>query len=655
MGEGFDFPNLKIAAIHSPHKSLAVTLQFIGRFARTNAGNIDIAKFVAIPAEIQIESAKLYDQDAIWQEIIIDLSRTRIEEEVFVRETIENFHPRIPIDAELPDVSFYTLKPYGHVKVYKVTGTVDFSRSINLPDGFEVVNFWDYDELNVLVIIAKESNHPKWSENDTFLSTQFHLFVLYFDEESNLLFINSTIKQMEFYEDLAHSYCEGTPKILSLNKINKVLLALDNPSFYNVGMKNRLQSSNAESYRNITGPSAQKAISESDGQLYHRGHVFGGDSKSTIGFSSSSKIWSNARFLIPNLIRWCQKIAQHLTSNSEVVTHSPLDYLHVGTDVAKFPSGVIGALWADDVFKHPPRIMVRTHEGQREASLLDVNLDVDQHSSNDEAIRLVASIGASKIELDFRLDTERFFSPVDEEQLGGITVIRSHKNVALLEYFNANPPEFFFNDFSRLNGAELFPGPGGAVPGIREDQFFVFNWDENNVNIELEFGSCEDGRKTIHQCLSDELKKSCDIVFYDHGSGEIADFITFNQDTSEAIAAFYHCKGSSGDQPGARVKDYYEVCMQVVKSLKWIENNNRLLKHIEYRNRKTAARFEKGSVDELRAFFEETRYSKFIYKLVIVQPGISLEKVNELSVLLASISDYISKSRGQHLEIWCSK
>jgi superfamily II DNA or RNA helicase len=36
LGEGFDLPNLKIAAIHTPHKSLAVTLQFIGRFARTS-------------------------------------------------------------------------------------------------------------------------------------------------------------------------------------------------------------------------------------------------------------------------------------------------------------------------------------------------------------------------------------------------------------------------------------------------------------------------------------------------------------------------------------------------------------------------------------------------------------------------------------------
>lgn len=43
LGEGFDFPNLKIAAIHVAHRSLANTLQFIGRFARTNAINVGAA------------------------------------------------------------------------------------------------------------------------------------------------------------------------------------------------------------------------------------------------------------------------------------------------------------------------------------------------------------------------------------------------------------------------------------------------------------------------------------------------------------------------------------------------------------------------------------------------------------------------------------
>jgi superfamily II DNA or RNA helicase len=40
LGEGFDMPSLKIAALHDVHKSLGITLQFTGRFTRTNIKNI---------------------------------------------------------------------------------------------------------------------------------------------------------------------------------------------------------------------------------------------------------------------------------------------------------------------------------------------------------------------------------------------------------------------------------------------------------------------------------------------------------------------------------------------------------------------------------------------------------------------------------------
>ena len=66
LGEGYDFPNLKVAAIHVPHKSLASTLQFIGRFARTNAKNIGKAKFIAVNnEELEIENNLLYSKDAV--------------------------------------------------------------------------------------------------------------------------------------------------------------------------------------------------------------------------------------------------------------------------------------------------------------------------------------------------------------------------------------------------------------------------------------------------------------------------------------------------------------------------------------------------------------------------------------------------------------
>jgi superfamily II DNA or RNA helicase len=68
LGEGFDFPNLKVAALHSPHRSLTVTLQFIGRFARTNAPNLGAATFFALASDMEIERVKLYDEGATWEE-----------------------------------------------------------------------------------------------------------------------------------------------------------------------------------------------------------------------------------------------------------------------------------------------------------------------------------------------------------------------------------------------------------------------------------------------------------------------------------------------------------------------------------------------------------------------------------------------------------
>ncbi len=63
LGEGFNFPSLKIAAIHAPHRSLGVTLQFVGRFARTAGSDLGRATFLAIPSDIEIEAERLYDAE----------------------------------------------------------------------------------------------------------------------------------------------------------------------------------------------------------------------------------------------------------------------------------------------------------------------------------------------------------------------------------------------------------------------------------------------------------------------------------------------------------------------------------------------------------------------------------------------------------------
>ena len=68
-----------------------MTLQFIGRFARTNAPDIGEAKFVAMLSEIEIERKRIFDESAVWQDIIPQLSYGRIADEIHTREVLQEF------------------------------------------------------------------------------------------------------------------------------------------------------------------------------------------------------------------------------------------------------------------------------------------------------------------------------------------------------------------------------------------------------------------------------------------------------------------------------------------------------------------------------------------------------------------------------------
>ena len=307
MSEGFDFPWLKIAAIHSPHKSLAVTLQFIGRFARTNAPDIGEAKFFAVPQEINGELQLLYEEKAVWQDIILDLQHGRIEEEKESREAFETFDAPVVTDVSAEDLSLYSLRPYSHVKVYRVEdGDIDITTAITLPRPFQVVFQQVSDELSTTVIVANETEQPRWTDLPAFNRSEFELFVVYYDQASKLLFINASRKSDSLYEEVAAQYTGGNHKILPLYIVNRVLHEMSEAEFFNVGMKNRVAHSRAESYRIISGPRAQRSVSRTDGKLFHCGHLFGkgkqNDASVTIGFSSASKIWSNQNLQIPKLI-----------------------------------------------------------------------------------------------------------------------------------------------------------------------------------------------------------------------------------------------------------------------------------------------------------------------------------------------------------------
>src|SRR5690606_14676734 len=91
LGEGFDLPHLKVAALHDTHKSLAVTLQFIGRFTRKGpADKIGEASVVANIADPDAEAklADLYAEGADWDLLIKRLSEERIAQELRLQDVV---------------------------------------------------------------------------------------------------------------------------------------------------------------------------------------------------------------------------------------------------------------------------------------------------------------------------------------------------------------------------------------------------------------------------------------------------------------------------------------------------------------------------------------------------------------------------------------
>ena len=97
FGEGFDLPQLKIAALHDRHKSLAITLQFVGRFTRDYPQDVGDAHVVANIADETTNNAlrNLYAEDADWNFLLRMLSEAATTKSQKRSEMLEGFTSRL--------------------------------------------------------------------------------------------------------------------------------------------------------------------------------------------------------------------------------------------------------------------------------------------------------------------------------------------------------------------------------------------------------------------------------------------------------------------------------------------------------------------------------------------------------------------------------
>jgi superfamily II DNA or RNA helicase len=649
LGEGFDFPNLKIAAIHSPHKSLASTLQFIGRFARTNAENIGAAKFIAMnDSDLMIENYKLYTSDAVWQEIIVDMSERTIRKEEDVKKNLEKYIRGDGASISEDVISLHSLRPNCHAKIYNISG-------FNINGAFPNIccvgdNIYRNFNDNTVVGIGKLQTRPKWSETEQVLNVQNLLFIVHYQEKTSLLFIYSQMKSELDYQTIAEAFTTNYDKI-PRNEIHRVLGEMNEFEMFNTGMQSRFVES-GESYRIYAGSNVASAIDPTTGKMYSAGHVFckaiADTGPVTIGYSSGSKIWSSSYSLIPEYVNWCDTYGLKIANESiEVRTNTNYDFMSMPKRLEKFPNTVFFCFFSDKTYTSPPVVM-RSSEEPSKTILTDATIKI-------------ISIAEEKIEVEISLlDIQEkivCFSNGTYFCSKPTLFLKDGRNkVFLVDYLSDYSLVFKTTDDTVIEGNEICMGAPDAIV-FSPDSIDSVDWEKYETDIRCEYGKAIQGKKSIQIVLQKILDENneYDYILYDHGSGEIADYITIRETDYAVEVILFHVKGMKGTNFNGNVEDIYEVTQQAIKSTIWLKSRGTLLEKIRSRRRSNHCVMNRGQFIKLEKTLKQNKL--FTAKIIIVQPAISKNTnlPDKYQEVLAATNFYIKNSgRVTKLGIWGS-
>jgi len=649
LGEGFDFPNLKIAAIHEAHKSLASILQFIGRFTRTNAPNIGSAKFVAMNDEsLAIENCRLFSTDAIWQDIIIGISDQKIFGEAANKNVTNEFVKAKGMPE--PTVSLHDIKPNCHAKIFKVSS---FLIDNEFPSicGVEDEIYRNYSN-NTIVAIAKSKTNPIWLEIGQLCDVDNLLYIIHYQTETSLLFIYSQIRNETFYDEIAKAFAENAVKI-PRNEMNRVLGKMENYEFYNTGMQSRY-TENGESYRIYSGSNTAASIDETTGKMRSAGHAFckatKDDIPATIGYSSGSKIWSSSYLKLPEYIEWCDEYGRKISDGNIVVkTNTNYDFLQLPSKIETYPSNIVFCSFSEKTYSSPPTILLK--ERQESSYILTDTLIKVLEPKTETCINLSLEID-DVVEL-LSCDIEAKYS----SKTSLISVRDGKQLISLSDYFTSHPLQYKATDGTIIVGNEVFVGDPNLIT-YSDEHIYPIDWYSNGTNIRREYGKKSKLGSPIQSVLENLLSEdsSYSYIIHDHGTGEIADFISIIEEENELKVSLFHVKAMKAKQFNSSVNDIYEVLQQAIKSIIWLKNKSTLSQKIDDRRKSGKCVFKRGTHESLKKSLRKDRV--FTSTIYVVQPSISksVDMPEKLKEVIAAANFYINNSgRVKELLIWGSK
>lgn len=649
FGEGFDFPELKIAALHEIHRSLAVTLQFTGRFTRSKP-NLGEATVIANLAEPQVRRAlnDLYAENADWNVLLRELSTGAVGRHQQFSEFLQQFTTqpkRFSLSNLTPKMSTVVFQTGGDPRdcwnPMAITDVLD--HLLEAP----VINH----PKRVVVAITQKTERIDWGMIQDLTDVTWDLHVVHWHEELRLLFVHSTMGERAQH-DLAVAV-SGQVTLIRGEQTFRVLSGIQRLMLTNLGLKDTLGRAKRFSFH--VGSDVLDALREAQvGRNKAKSNLFGhgfrnGDRASAGASSRKGKIW--AYLVAENLehwLRWCDGIGRLLlddTVNIDDIVRTAVKPV----PLTGRPNAVPLAMdWSSDVIANVQDTVRFEINGAR-FTLYEVDLRVltrDQSSPIEFAVE--ANGASATFTMAFQND-QVVYQPTQ----GTLDVVLRKRILSLNEWFQHVPPVLHFSDRYIVEDHMLAQLSAPEQPYFRER---IEAWDWTGTNLRRESQGADRDPDTIQFRVMEVLKNDpapFAVLFDDDDQGEAADVVAFRWHAQTVEVHFFHCKYAKAAEPGQRVADLYEVCGQTQKSVQW--RDVKLEKLVQHLCRRESQRTARGLPSRFEPGYGDLRTLKMLEKAAstldvrfhihIVQPGLSQAEATAAQLeLLAATEMYLAET-----------
>ncbi len=663
LGEGFDLPQLKIAAVHDTHKSLAVLLQFTGRFTRTAGITIGDATVIANIADQEVSSAleRLYSEDANWNQLLSEFSSEASRSHTELVEFL-NSSQRLdePTENETVEISHHLLHPMLSTLTYEAGAFRPKEFFKGLPKTMHVHRVWLHEQSNTLYFVTRTEPTIKWTRSRELHDRQWDLFVLHYDSERGLLFLSSSDHDTD-YDKMAKVV--GATKIISGDVIFRTLGNINRLVFQNVGVKKHGRRNLR--YALYTGADVAEALSISERAGSVKSNLSGSGwedgEQVSIGCSYKGRVWAREPGTIPEFVNWCAKVGKKLQDQSIDTTQIIANVL-IPEEVDVLPDKPpLSIEWPVEIL-HQSEERVILSSGNETLPISMFDMKIVRFDVANSQLTFVISTEPDEIwgELILTVGGADGFR-VSRSSRTPVSITIGQLSMPIESYLSNYPPMVRFVDLSELDGNLLIRPQNTQemiFPGERLEA-----WDWSGVDITKE-SIWKHGARRANSIQERTAQHFTDggfeVVFDDDDAGEAADLICLKEEDEHIRLALIHCKFTQAATPGERVKDVVEVCSQAVRSAKWKGKFRDLSRHMIAREKRSAntgrsTRFFSGQVADLNKYLRISRFKPIKPEISIVQPGLSQSKITpDQTAVLASAYSYLKETIGADLDVVCS-